>query len=133
MPRAVRSRERPDAAQARVFRALADPTRRRILQVLGDGEMRASDVAKAFPISRPAVSRHLRLLTEAGLLSVTAVGRERRYAILPGPLRDAAAHVQALDAFWRAGMERLGEHRAGEGVEKKRGGAGRAPRDEAQS
>lgn len=110
MPRAVRSRERPAAAQEKVFRALADPTRRGILQVLGAGEMRASDVAKAFPVSRPAISRHLRILTEAGVLSVRASGRERWYAIVPGPLRDAAAHVQALDGFWRDGMERLGEH-----------------------
>jgi DNA-binding transcriptional ArsR family regulator len=114
MPRAVRSRQVPSsAAQQRVFRALADPTRRRILQVLGGREMRAGDVAKAFPITRPAVSRHLRILREAGLLSVRIRGRERWHAIVPGPLRDAAARVQSLDAFWKEGLDRLGSHLAG--------------------
>jgi DNA-binding transcriptional ArsR family regulator len=114
MPRAVRSRETASARDARVFRALADPTRRRILQVIGAEEMRAGDVAAAFPISRPAVSRHLRILAEAGLLSVRASGRERRYAIVPGPLRDAAARIHELDAMWREGMARLGEQLARE-------------------
>jgi DNA-binding transcriptional ArsR family regulator len=112
MPRAVRSRAKPphpDERQARVFRALADPTRRRILQTLGAGEMRAGDIAARFEVSRPAISRHLRVLREAGLLTARAEGRERRYAIAPGPLRDAAARISALDAFWRDGMARLGE------------------------
>lgn len=112
MPRAVRSRDRPDAdaTQAKVFRALADANRRRILHVIGASEMRASDVARAFAISRPAVSRHLRILREAGLLTVRAEGRERWYSIVPGPLREAAAKVQALDASWEDAMKRLGEH-----------------------
>lgn len=108
MPRAVRTKDAP-AGDPRVFKALADANRRRILRVLGAGEMRASDVAAAFDISRPAVSRHLRILAEAGLLSVRKSGRERRYRIRPARLREAAALLRELDARWQEGLRRLGE------------------------
>lgn len=111
----MRSRAKPanpDAQQARTFRALADPTRLRILQELGAGELRAGDVAARFDVSRPAVSRHLRILRDAGLVTARKEGRERYYAVAPGPLRDAAAHVQDLDARWARSLERLGEHLA---------------------
>ncbi|HWG92590.1 MAG TPA: metalloregulator ArsR/SmtB family transcription factor [Candidatus Thermoplasmatota archaeon] len=110
MPRAVRTRD--PTGDPRVFLALADPTRRRILQLLGAGEQRAGAIAQAFPISRPAVSKHLRVLLEAGLVSVRKTGRERWYAVVPGPLRDAAALVQEIDGFWRDGLHRLGDHLA---------------------
>ena len=112
MPRAVRSRDLAHA-DSRILRALADPTRRRLLHLLGDGEARAGDLAGAFAISRPAVSKHLRVLLDAGLVSVRRAGRERWYAIVPGPLREAAARVQALDALLSGGLERLGGHLAG--------------------
>ena len=108
MPRAVRSRT--EGADPRVFRALADPTRRRILHVLGGEERAVRDIAAAFDISRPAISKHLRVLLDAGLVRARASGRERLYAIVPGPLRDAAAQVRALDAFWREAHARLDEH-----------------------
>lgn len=108
MPRAVRSREAPEG-DSRVFRALADATRRRILQVLGEREMRASDVAARFEISRPAVSRHLRILTEADVLEVRVSGRERWYRIRPARLREAAAVLHELDGRWKEGFEKLGE------------------------
>lgn len=111
MPRAVRTRAYPDA-DPRVMRALADPTRQRILRVIGAGEVRASDVAAQFDSARPTISRHLRVLREAGLVRVRAVGRERYYAIEPRPLREAAARVQALDDMLRQGSERLGEELA---------------------
>ncbi len=63
------------------FAALADPVRRALLHSLADGPARVVDLAATHPISRPAVSRHLRLLTEAGLTSVEERGRERRYAL----------------------------------------------------
>lgn len=110
MPRAVRSPA--EGADPKVFRALADPTRRRILQVLGEREMPVREIAARFPVSRPAVSKHLRVLREAGLVQASRHGRENRYAIVPGPLRDAAAHVRALDAFWQEGIARLGQHLA---------------------
>lgn len=106
MPRAIRSRAEGDP---RVFRALADPTRRGILRALGGGELRASDVASKFDLSRPAISKQLRVLLDAGLVRVRSAGRERHYSIVPGKLRDAAAHVQDLDAFWKDALERLGD------------------------
>lgn len=115
MPRAVRSRELAAAARdQRVMRALADATRRRILQVLGASEMRVVDLAARFDISRPAVSKHLRVLKEAGLVRARKVGRERHYAIVDGPLRDAAERLRALDEMWREGMEQLGKRLADE-------------------
>ena len=74
------------------FEALADPTRRRILEILRSrGELTAGAVAAEFAqISRPAVSRHLRVLRESGLVDVDAVGREVRYSLADG----------AIDALW---------------------------------
>ena len=63
------------------FTALADPVRRGLLRALAAGPARVVDLAAAHPISRPAISRHLRLLTEAGLTSVQDRGRERHYAL----------------------------------------------------
>lgn len=107
MPRAVRSP--PEGADPKVFKALADPTRRAILRELGDEERAVHDLAAAFPISRPAVSKHLKVLVEAGLVASRRSGRERLYRIVPGPLREAAAQVRALDALLERGMQGLGE------------------------
>ena len=74
------------------FAALADPVRRDLLRALAAGPARVVDLAAAHPISRPAVSKHLRLLTEAGLASVEDRGRERHYALDPTGL----APVQGL-------------------------------------
>jgi DNA-binding transcriptional ArsR family regulator len=63
------------------FAALADPVRRELLRALAVGPARVADLAAAHPISRPAVSKHLRLLTEAGLTTVEDRGRERHYAL----------------------------------------------------
>ncbi|WUH97936.1 metalloregulator ArsR/SmtB family transcription factor [Spirillospora sp. NBC_00431] len=72
-----------------VFAAVADPVRRRIVVLLGDGPLTAGALAAAFPdISRPAVSRHLRVLREAGLVAAETVGRERYYRADHGALRE---------------------------------------------
>ncbi len=69
-----------------VFAALADPLRRDLLRRLSHGPARVVDLAAEHPVSRPAISRHLRLLAEAGLVGVTDVGRERHYRFEPAPL-----------------------------------------------
>src|SRR5918999_1764479 len=74
------------------FAALADPVRRDLLRRLASGPARVVDLAAEHPISRPAVSKHLRLLTDAGLASVDDRGRERHYRAVP----DGLAPVQAL-------------------------------------
>ncbi len=63
------------------FAALADPVRRELLRTLAAGPARVVDLAERHPISRPAVSRHLRVLTESGLTTVEDIGRERHYAL----------------------------------------------------
>ena len=68
------------------FAALADPVRRDLLRALAAGPARVVDLAARHPISRPAVSEHLRLLTEAGLATVEDRGRERHYALAPAGL-----------------------------------------------
>jgi DNA-binding transcriptional ArsR family regulator len=105
VPRAVRSAKAP--VQDAVFRALADPTRRGILVVLGGGEMRVADVAARFDVSRPAISKHLAVLARAGLVTARKQGRERFYAIVPGALRLAAGYAKDVDEFWRERLAAL--------------------------
>jgi len=82
-----------------VFQALADPTRRAILTLLQQGSQPVGSIARGFPISRPAISRHLRILREAELVSEIKVGRNRLYELNAAPLRsvdDWLAHYRHL-------------------------------------
>ena len=86
------------------FAAIADPVRRSLLRSIRSGPARVVDLAAGHPISRPAISKHLRLLTEAGLVSATAHGRERRYALVPHgllPVADLLAELSEPAAGWR--------------------------------
>lgn len=98
--------------------ALSDPTRRGLVEVLGRGPTRAGDLAGRFPISRPAVSRHLRVLREAGLVDAQERGRERVYFLVPRGLDEAKRYMdrasrmwdQALEAFKRYAEEGSDDH-----------------------
>jgi DNA-binding transcriptional ArsR family regulator len=79
------------------FSALGDPTRRAIFEQLRDGPKAVGELAKGLPISRPAVSQHLRVLKEAGLVSDEPDGARRLYRIDPGGLAALRAYV---DSFW---------------------------------
>lgn len=79
-----------------VFPALADPVRRAILIRLADGPQRVVDLAQQHPISRPAISRHLRLLGSAGLVTAEDQGRERHYRLVPGPLDEVLEFLDQL-------------------------------------
>lgn len=80
--------------------ALADPTRRRIVELLADEERSAGDIASHFPTSRPGVSRHLRVLRDAGLVQVREDGQRRLYSLEPGPLTELNAWLEnRLDAL----------------------------------
>ncbi|WP_285106360.1 metalloregulator ArsR/SmtB family transcription factor [Promicromonospora sp. MEB111] len=81
-----------------VFGAIADPIRRELLLRLADGPARVVDLAAEHAVSRPAISRHLRVLSDAGLVRGTDDGRERRYALDPGPLSEVGALIGALTA-----------------------------------
>lgn len=90
-----------------VFEALADDTRRRIVEVLADGERSAGELAALFEISRPGVSRHLRLLREAGLVEVTPDAQRRMYALVPEPLDDLVRWLGDRRSAWAAWAQRL--------------------------
>ncbi len=82
-----------------VFAAVADPVRRSLLEQLARaGSARVVDLTQGRGISRPAVSRHLRVLGEAGLVTVTDRGRERHYQVTPGPLEQVTAWAASLTA-----------------------------------
>jgi DNA-binding transcriptional ArsR family regulator len=74
--------------------ALADPVRRAIVERLADGEVGAGDIAEAFPISRPAISRHLRVLRESGLVTSRVAGQHRIYALDRRPLAELDAWLE---------------------------------------
>ena len=79
-----------------VFAALADPVRRALLEEIAAGPARVSDLAGCHPISRPAISRHLRLLSEAGLVTAEERGRERHYTLVADALAPVAALLRRL-------------------------------------
>ncbi|KZE50438.1 ArsR family transcriptional regulator [Brevibacillus parabrevis] len=88
------------AAKHDVFQAIADPTRRKLLQLLTDQEMPVTAISRHFPISRTAVSKHLRILSEAGLVKEQRVGRETRYRMQPEPLAELKSWLSYYDRFW---------------------------------
>ena len=90
-----------------VYRAIADPTRRAILDRLRAGPANAGALAADFRSSRPAVSKHLRVLREARLVVDTRVGRERVYTIDPVPLQSVAGWLEGYRAFWQSSLTRL--------------------------
>jgi DNA-binding transcriptional ArsR family regulator len=80
--------------------ALADPTRRRIIELLADAERSAGELAAHFPTSRPGVSRHLRVLREAGLVHVREEGQRRLYSLEAQPLAELSVWLEnRLDAL----------------------------------
>jgi DNA-binding transcriptional ArsR family regulator len=84
--------------------AIADPIRRRVLELVRDAEVPAGEIAAQFPVSRPAVSRHLRVLREAGLVQERRVGRERLYRANPEPLAELR---EWLDGYWAGRLDTL--------------------------
>ena|SRR5579872_2684898 len=83
-----------------VYAALADPTRRELLELLLTQEQSITALAKHFPVSRVAVSKHLVVLEEAGLVQERKVGREHRYQLNPVPLRGAYDWLARYEQFW---------------------------------
>ena len=92
------------------FFALSDPTRRQILARLAGGDMTVAELSEPFDVSAPAVSKHLRVLERAGLLTREREGRVRRCHLVPEPLKDAAAWVQKYRRFWEAQLDQLAEY-----------------------
>lgn len=91
------------------FAALADPTRRRIIQQLTAGETRVTELAEPFRISLPAISKHLRVLERAGLLRRRRAGREHRLQLNPEPMQAAAQWIEHYRHFWEGSLDRLAD------------------------
>ena len=92
---------------AAVFRAIADPTRRKILGLLRGGRHSVGDIARNFRSSRPAISRHLRLLRSAGLVVTRRQGTARICALNAKPLRAVDDWLRDYEAFWSASLRGL--------------------------
>jgi DNA-binding transcriptional ArsR family regulator len=92
------------------FEALGDPTRRRIVELLAAGEQTAGDVAREFAISRPAVSRHLRVLREAGIATARSDAQRRVYRLEPKSLAEMEAWLARYRSFWTERLDRLERH-----------------------
>ena len=90
-----------------VFQAIADPTRRSLLQLLIDQEMPVTVISRHYPMSRTAVSKHLRILAEAGLVKERKVGRETRYKLQLEPLQELKQWLSYYERFWDNKMNAL--------------------------
>lgn len=89
------------------FQALADPTRRAVLDLLRRGSQPAGEIARAFPVSRPAISKHLRLLRRAHLVREHREGRHRVYQLNPEPLRAVDSWIEQYRVFWATSLNNL--------------------------
>ena len=92
------------------FSALSDPTRRAILARLAQGTATVSDLARPFEVSLPAISRHLRILEQAGLLKRQKQGRVHHCSLAAEPLKDAADWIAAYRFFWGQRLDGLAEY-----------------------
>ena len=93
-----------------VFAALADPTRRAILARLADGDATVTELAEPFSISLPAISRHLKVLEHAGLISRSRSGQWRSSSLEATPLKEATDWMERYRDFWDASFDRLDVH-----------------------
>ncbi len=96
--------------QVDVFHAISDPTRRALLDLVAEGEQPVKMLAQTFTMSRPAISQHLRILKQAGLVVERKVGREHLYSLQADPLHEVSDWVQHYEQFWHNRLELLGEH-----------------------
>jgi DNA-binding transcriptional ArsR family regulator len=99
----------PEAFDA-VFAALSDPTRRAIVRRLAQGEATVLELAAPFPVTLPAISRHLKVLERAGLISRARDGQRRPCSLRPEPLLEIAAWAEHTHAAWEQRLDRLDAH-----------------------
>jgi DNA-binding transcriptional ArsR family regulator len=92
----------------KALEALADPTRRTIVELLARRELSAGEIAAQFETSRPGVSRHLRVLREQGLVRAREEGRLRLYSLDPGPLEELDEWLARYRSFWTNRLDALG-------------------------
>ena len=90
--------------------ALADPIRREIVELLANGEHTAGDIASRFDVTRPAVSRHLRVLRDAGIAVVREEATRRIYGLNPRPLIELEQWIVHQRTLWESRLDELGRH-----------------------
>ncbi len=118
--RTVRQHE-PSTRYDEVFDALGDPTRRAILELLRDGPKPVVEIARGLPVSRPAVSQHLKVLKTAGLVTDRAAGTRRIYGVDPGGMASLRDYAQS---FWSAALTRYAKAAGRVGATKPAGTKG---------
>ena len=106
-----------------LFETLADPTRRRIVEALRDGEQQVNDIVRQAGIHQSGVSRHLRILHDSGFVSVRPNGQRRLYALRPEPCRELEAWLAGYRRLWEVRLDRFGaaleERRKGHGATRR--------------
>jgi DNA-binding transcriptional ArsR family regulator len=100
----------PNSMRRDVFQAIADPTRRDIIKLLSRRQLNLNAIADQFDISRPAVSKHIKILSECGLVGVEQLGRERRCTAQLKQLSQVAHWVAQYDEFWIKKLDALERH-----------------------
>jgi DNA-binding transcriptional ArsR family regulator len=91
------------------FRAIADPTRRAILDLLVDRERGVTEIGASFDLSQPAISQHLKVLRDAGLVDVTRAGKQQIYRVRPQGLAPVREWMAQYERFWSGRLDRLGQ------------------------
>ena len=104
----------PAALQADVFSAIAAPTRRALLQKIAGGEMPVTELAASFDTTLSAISQHLAVLRQAGLITLRKDGRQRIYRLNPEPLRQVAEWLEFYEPFWIEKLHDLGSYLDGQ-------------------
>ena len=97
-------------ASTDIFNAIADPTRRALLDKLREGEQPVKQLAEPFNMSMPAISQHLQILCEAGLVQVKKAGRQRLYRLNPEPLKEVSDWIINYEEFWQEKLDALGKY-----------------------
>jgi len=103
------ARPRPAPPSLDVFRAIADPTRRALLDLLRTRDRSVNELAEPFHMSQPAISQHLRVLRHADLVRPQQVGRQRVYRLNPRPLRQVRDWAALYERFWQKKLAALGD------------------------
>ena len=93
-----------------VCEVLSDPIRVQIVEMLAQQDLTAGEIAHRFDVTRPAISRHLRVLRETGLATFTPDAQRRVYRLEPQPLRDLQGWLERQRALWERRLDALGEH-----------------------
>jgi DNA-binding transcriptional ArsR family regulator len=99
----------PAAVDTAAFRAISHPIRRDILDTLAREERTVGDLVRQFDVTQPAISQHLEILRDAGLVRSRPVGRQRVYALDPAPLREVFDWTARFERFWAERLDRLGD------------------------